>query len=561
MTLRAAIYARYSSDQQQATSIEDQFRICQELADREGWKISGSYRDAAISGASMFLRNGIQSLLEDARRGLFDVVVAEALDRMSRDQADVAALYKHLQFSGVVVVTQAEGEINELHIGLKGTMNALFLKDLAAKTRRGLRGRVELGKSGGGICYGYEVVKTLNAAGEPVRGGRQIKQKEADIVRRIFREFARGTSPRAIARRLNEDGISTPSGKPWTDSAIRGHQKRGTGIINNELYIGRLVWNRQRFIKNPDTGRRVARINPPEEWIVTEVPELRIVDDALWQEAKSRQKALSEKYAAVIAASSAVNGLNRMQRPRHLLSGLLECSVCGGSYSIAQRDQYHCSTNKTSGTCSNGRGIRRTNLEERVLAGLKDRLMSPKAAEQAIRAYTEETNRLNWERRAASAADQKELAEIKKKMKNMITIIEDGGYVDGMIDRLKEMERRQKELEAHLSAAPADVPDIHPRVADIYRRRVEQLAESLANPDDRDKAAEAIRGLIKRIVISPGKKRGEMDITLCGDLGNIIQWVANNTGERMKGVPVTPQSGVTVSVVAGAGFEPTTFGL
>ncbi len=531
MTLRAAIYARYSSDQQHATSIEDQFRICQELADREGWKISGSYRDAAISGASMFLRNGIQSLLEDARRGLFDVVVAEALDRMSRDQADVAALYKHLQFSGVVVVTQAEGEINELHIGLKGTMNALFLKDLAAKTRRGLRGRVELGKSGGRICYGYEVVKTLNAAGEPVRGGRQIKQKEADIVRRIFREFARGTSPRAIARRLNEDGVSTPSGKPWTDSAIRGHQKRGTGIINNELYIGRLVWNRQRFIKNPDTGRRVARINPPEDWIVTEVPELRIVDEALWQEAKARQKALSEKYSAIVAASSAVNGLNRMQRPRHLLSGLLECSVCGGSYSIAQRDQYHCSTNKTSGTCSNGRGIRRSNLEERVLAGLKDRLMSPEAAEQAIRAYTEETNRLNWERRAASAADQKEL------------------------------ERRQKELEVHLSAVPADVPDIHPRVADIYRRRVERLAESLANPDDRDKAAEAIRGLIKRIVISPGKKRGEMDITLCGDLGNIIQWVANNTGERTKGVTVTPQGGVTVSVVAGAGFEPTTFGL
>ena len=68
-------------------------------------------------------------------------MVAEALDRVSRDQADVAILYKHLKFAGVMIVTLSEGEINELHVGLKGTMNALFLKDLAAKTRRGLRPR------------------------------------------------------------------------------------------------------------------------------------------------------------------------------------------------------------------------------------------------------------------------------------------------------------------------------------------------------------------------------------------------------------------------------------
>ena len=295
MTLRCALYARYSSDQQRAASIEDQFRICREHAGREGWKIAGAYRDAAVSGASVVLRPGVQTLLEDARRGAFEIVVAEALDRVSRDQADVAILYKHLRFAGVMIVTLAEGEINELHVGLKGTMNALFLKDLAAKTRRGLRGRVEAGKSGGGICYGYDVVKLHDAAGEPIRGERSIDEAEAEIVRRIFREFSQGTSPRAIARRLNEDGIPGPKGRLWTDSVLRGHARRGTGLLNNELYIGRRVWNRQRFIKDPDTGKRVARINPPEEWIVAEVPELRIVDDGLWQAAKARQSELSEK--------------------------------------------------------------------------------------------------------------------------------------------------------------------------------------------------------------------------------------------------------------------------
>ena len=125
-------------------------------------------------------------------------------------------------------------------------MNALFLKDLAAKTHRGLRGRVEQGRSGGGLCYGYDVVKAFDGTGDPVRGGRAINETEAEVVRRVFREFAAGTSPRAIARRLNGEGISGPSGKLWTDSTIRGHAKRGTGLINNELYVGRLVWNRLR---------------------------------------------------------------------------------------------------------------------------------------------------------------------------------------------------------------------------------------------------------------------------------------------------------------------------
>ena len=108
MTLRCALHARYSSDQQRAASIEDQFRVCREHAGREGWKIAGAYRDAAISGDSVILRPGIQGLLEDARRGLFEVVVAEALDRVSRDQADVAILYKHLRFAGVMIVTLSE---------------------------------------------------------------------------------------------------------------------------------------------------------------------------------------------------------------------------------------------------------------------------------------------------------------------------------------------------------------------------------------------------------------------------------------------------------------------
>lgn len=140
---RVALYARYSSDQQSASSIDDQMRICREQAAREGWQVVGTYKDAAISGSSVTLRPGIQALLQDSHASKFEVVLAEALDRISRDQADVAALYKHLQFAGVRIIPLAECEISQLHVGLNGTMNALFLKNLAKKTHRGLRGRVE----------------------------------------------------------------------------------------------------------------------------------------------------------------------------------------------------------------------------------------------------------------------------------------------------------------------------------------------------------------------------------------------------------------------------------
>jgi site-specific DNA recombinase len=256
--VRASIYARYSSENQREASIEDQVRLCKARIEAEGWTLAATYTDFAQSGAT-HLRPGYQQLLADARAGTFDIVVAEALDRLSRDQEHVAGFYKQLTFSRVKIVTVAEGEINELHVGLKGTMNALFLRDLAQKVRRGLEGRVRAGRSGGGVCYGYDVVREFDPAGNPVYGARKINVTEAAVVRRVFQQFASGASPRIISIQLNKEGLVGPHGRPWSPSTIYGNWRRGTGLLNNELYIGRLVWNCQRFITDPATGKRQAR--------------------------------------------------------------------------------------------------------------------------------------------------------------------------------------------------------------------------------------------------------------------------------------------------------------
>ena len=188
--MKVAIYARYSSDNQRDASIADQLRICREFAARQGWTVVQEFTDHAISGATL-LRSGFQALMRDALNRRFDVVLAESLDRFSRDQEDTAGLFKRLTFAGVNIVTLAEGDITHLHIGFKGTMNALFLKDLAEKTHRGLRGRVETGKSGGGLCYGYRVVAYAAAAATVTTGEREIEPAEAASRRAHLPRFRR----------------------------------------------------------------------------------------------------------------------------------------------------------------------------------------------------------------------------------------------------------------------------------------------------------------------------------------------------------------------------------
>ena len=104
-----------------------------------------------------------------------------------------------MRFGGVTIITLAEGEISELHVGLKGTMNALFLKDLADKTRRGLRGRVEAGRSGGGNSYGYDVVRNLRADGTVEAGGGSIRAGLTSSA--VFSTSTKTVSPRERWRR------------------------------------------------------------------------------------------------------------------------------------------------------------------------------------------------------------------------------------------------------------------------------------------------------------------------------------------------------------------------
>jgi site-specific DNA recombinase len=454
--MRAVIYARYSTDLQSAASIEDQVRLCRERLERDGHDLVKIYSDRAISGATL-LRPGVQLLMQDATGGAFDRVYAEALDHISRDQEDAAGFFKRMAFAEVTIVTLAEGEITELHVGLKGTMNALFLKDLAQKTRRGLQGRVLQGLSGGGVCYGYDLVP-----GEI--GSRRINAGEAKVVQAIFRDFAAGLSPRAIARKLNQKGVAGPSGRSWRDTTIRGHFGRGTGILNNELYVGRLIWNRLTYLKDPKTGRRRSRHNAPEKWIVQEVPALRLMDDDLWQAVKERQDSI--RASDGVAKARATRFWER-RRSRHLVSGLVVCQECGSHYAAVGRDYLACSAARGSGTCSNRQSIRRGALEGLILEGLRQRLMAPELVEEFIRVFQKEVNLQRREDNALREVQGRELATVRRKLDGLIEVIADGLRARGLQQRLDELEARRQEIEEGLAAAPTTPLRLHPNMAQV----------------------------------------------------------------------------------------------
>ncbi len=524
---------------------------------REGWSLVQVFQDRATSGASA-LRAGYQAVLEAARDGGFDVLVAEALDRLSRDQEDVAGLFKRLRFAGIRIVTLAEGEVSELHVGLKGTMNALFLEDLAAKTHRGQRGRVEAGKSAGGLCYGYRVVRAVDPRGELIRGDRVVDDTEAATIVRIFRLFADGASPIAIAKVLNAEKVPGPRGEAWRDTTIRGHALRRTGILRCELYVGRLVWNRMKFIKDPGTGRRISRMNPPDSWVIEDVPHLRIVDDALWERVQRRLGAIR---TAAGADKADRKKFWEKRRAKNLLTGKLICGVCGGTVAAVGADHLACTAARRQGVCSNRRSIRRGMVDRLILDALRTRLMQPDLVAEFIREFTVEWNRQQAEVSALQEGHRRELIAVTRKLSGLVDAIADGFRAPGLQNRLDELENRRAELERLLHNQPTAAPVLHPNLAAIYRNKVQSLHDALREPVSGTSALEAIRGLIDRVVLHPvDTAENGMEIELIGEIAAMVALASHGTSASDLSTGRALFDG-SVKVVAGIGFEPMTFRL
>jgi site-specific DNA recombinase len=511
-----ALYLRYSSDRQNERSPEDQEAVCRPYMERAGFSVAAVYVDRAKSGASVLERTDFQRMLADAKTGLFKAVCAETTSRYGRDEEDRAAARKRLTFAGVTIMTPADGVVTRVVDGIKAVMDAHQLEDLKRMVWRGMSAVVRDGRHAGGAIYGYRSVPKL--PDEP-RGELEVVSDQAEIVRRVFREYIAGATPRAIAAALNNENLPPPRGTYWRASTINGHTKRKTGILQNEIYCGRLIWNRCYRVRDPDTGQRIWRYRPEGEWQRSQAEHLRLVDDATFEEAQrlrgKRARASGGFYA----------------RPKRILSGLLRCGTCGAG--MSKKDVDHgrprivCTRMIEARTCENRRRYYLDEIEGLVVGGLRDELGSPEAISYFVQCYNEERRRKAAGRRDGREAMEAQIVAIDRQIDRAVRAIIDGRITEAEAEaHLPELRARHVAISAQLNdlGLPPAAIALRPAAVDTYLRDLSRLDEAM-NADLADgfsQAAKTLRSMIETVTIVSSPAGTPPGVIVRGDLSFLI---------------------------------------
>jgi len=317
----------------------------------------------------------------------FTVILVDDLSRLSRDLVETLKLYRRLQRHGVELVAVTDGiqtthQMAKLQITIKGLVNKLYLDDLRDKTHRGMTGRALKGLSTGGRLFGYRTTRGAEGA------ERVVFEPEAGIVRRIFSEYAGGgLSMKALVLRLNAEGVPFPA-----KVTRRGPTRRGWAvstihtILMNEKYLGRWAWNKMKFVKDPETGKRTATRRPKDDWVIEDRPELAIVSGDLWTRVQDRLEVVRAAYGAT-GGQKRPRGQAPELYSSSLLSGLIRCASCGARITIqtSQRKKngvvyryrrYRCSFHVAKGPsiCANRMSIPQPVLDARVVEKFRSAL-------------------------------------------------------------------------------------------------------------------------------------------------------------------------------------------
>lgn len=529
--MRVAVYARYSSDLQRETSIDDQVAVARAYAQKQSWTVLDDhiYSDAGISGAALAGRPGVQALLQAASRSPrpFDVLLIDDTSRLARDTADAIRAVQELTFCGVRIIFISQGldtasEQAETMVAVHGVVDQLYIRELKHKITRGLRGQLERGFNTGARTYGYRSVKVYDQTGKrdadgPVVIGKrlEIEPEQAAVIRQIFQWYLDGVSHPQMADRLNAMGAPTPRGSRWTNH----HTQR---MLKNERYLGRQIWGQTTLERRPGTNQRVARTRPRKDWLTRDRPDLQIVSPALFERAAERRRAIATTLK--VAAHSGLARGRSGAYSKYLLTGLSRCATCGKGFTIVGggcgSPRYGCTNSWRNGrgACDNRLTIMAKVADPTLVERLQAALLRPAMVRHITAAVTREVSRALTTQPAARKALETTRRTTVAKLDRLVAAIESGTSLTSITEQIAKRETELRQIENDL-AKLEQTSDVDITVIPTWvQQQLLDLAGLLSDNPQRTKAE--LQRLGVGFTVTPVRDEGRpfLRVTGTGDL-------------------------------------------
>ena len=491
----AVAYARYSSDMQREESIEAQLNAIHEYAQKKGIEIIQEYLDRGVSGRRIEKRDAFLQMIKDAQGKRFQIVLVHESSRFARNREE-SAIYKHkLKKLGIKVIFVSqdfgEGEHTVIIESLMEGLDEYYSLNLAKQTMKGLMVNASKCKyNGGRVLYGFRV-NSDNLY--------EIEPSEAQIVSEIFNKIADGWSYVEVLRHLDEKGIRNRSGNKFGKSSLYE-------MLRNERYSGAYIFNKTPK-RHPVTGERTSRYKKSKEEIVRiEGGMPQIVPREQWERVQEIMDSRKKEYTTA-------------RKRKYLLTGFIECTVCGGAFigatsitKYSAKGYYICTSKRNHSKECNNNNISQESIESLVIDRIEKALNSISITE-----LTKSLNDLYSDAGRAQKAEkrkiEKELLSVNKKIDNLLDILEAGEISDLIKDRLKQNAELKSQLEKRLQEITSPPPLI---TENIIKKMIENLRVKEKSPEER-------RAVFSRLKLKIYASPDEVSISL-GERNGVINY-------------------------------------
>ncbi len=453
--MRAAVYARRSTDEHQAASLEVQVQEATRYIERKGWTLDPAhvFLEDGVSRAEFVKRPALAGLRQVAARGEIEAIVVRDESRLGGDMLRTTALVMELHEARVPIYCYDHDR--QIRVDTAAEQIVVTIQNFAAQHEREkisernyehARFRAERGYVAGGRVYGYDNVRVDGYVEY------RTNAQQADIIREIFSRYARGDGLRTIASDLNERGVPRASfgnrnPGDWSHITIRS-------MLLNERYRGVLTWNRAK--KEYRGGTKVRSERDQSEWIRADAPHLRIVDDALWYAVQSRFEAQQRRTGRRGEAGPTA---------QYLLSGLARCGTCGGPIHVSNTKQgteiirvYTCSHRRSRGRTHCQNNVRRP--VETIDAALLDWLESEVLTEERVRRVTDEALKILSSRAATAPQELPHLQDrersLRSEIDNLVSALAAAGQrPEAVVAAIQQREYELKRIQARIASTQA----------------------------------------------------------------------------------------------------------